>query len=78
MTPLGPGSPDGDREWGNFACTSVPCPGAEWISSRPPTITARPRMTSRSDRKAKREAGPGGEEATRQCLENLQEMLRQV
>jgi hypothetical protein len=78
MTPLGLGPADGERARGNLACTSVPCPGAEWMSSGPPTITARPHVPSRLERKAKRKAGPGGEEATRQCLENLQEMLRQV
>ena len=43
---------------GNLACISVLCPGAEWMSSWPPTVTTRPRRPSRSERKAKREASP--------------------
>lgn len=53
-------------------------PWRGWMSSGPPTIIARPCMLFRSERKAKREAGPDGEEAIRHCLENLQEMLWQI
>ena len=34
-SPLGPGPADGARARGNLACTSVPCHGAEWMSSWP-------------------------------------------